>query len=188
MRIVDSTRTDGAGNAITERLTIARVVVGGGTTTLTFSSNIQNGQYTVGSQVRYFGDRLTGLFRSADEGSTWTAMTLPNSTDTVEFDANNDGSISFNNTEVFTQTFGIHNGGQGDIHFSLLADPTNPNVVYIGGDRQPVAGSYDRNGDGRCRRESQYAGPYRDCCWNPVRPRGGPGSCRCSPTAGTTPL
>ncbi|NEP12654.1 MAG: DUF4347 domain-containing protein [Symploca sp. SIO2C1] len=27
-------------------------------------------------------------------------------------------------------------GGQGNIHFSIIADPNNPNTVYIGGDRQ----------------------------------------------------
>ncbi|WP_406696275.1 hypothetical protein V5E97_35330 [Singulisphaera sp. Ch08] len=30
-------------------------------------------------------------------------------------------------------------GGQGSIHFSIVADPTNPNVVYLGGDRQPLS-------------------------------------------------
>jgi uncharacterized delta-60 repeat protein/CSLREA domain-containing protein len=28
-------------------------------------------------------------------------------------------------------------GGQGNIHFSIIADPTNANIVYVGGDRQP---------------------------------------------------
>jgi hypothetical protein len=32
---------------------------------------------------------------------------------------------------------GIHPGGQGYVHFSLVADPSDPNIVYIGGDRQP---------------------------------------------------
>ncbi|MCB1064369.1 MAG: hypothetical protein KDN20_15805, partial [Verrucomicrobiae bacterium] len=27
-------------------------------------------------------------------------------------------------------------GGQGSIHFSIFADPSNPNLVYVGGDRQ----------------------------------------------------
>ncbi|NEP35311.1 DUF4347 domain-containing protein [Moorena sp. SIO3B2] len=29
-------------------------------------------------------------------------------------------------------------GGQGAIHFSIIADPNNPNVVYVGGDRQDI--------------------------------------------------
>ena len=28
-------------------------------------------------------------------------------------------------------------GGQGAIHFAIVADPTRPNIVYVGGDRQP---------------------------------------------------
>ncbi len=28
-------------------------------------------------------------------------------------------------------------GGQGNIHFSIVADPNDPNIVYVGGDRQP---------------------------------------------------
>ena len=33
---------------------------------------------------------------------------------------------------------GIHPGGQGEIHFSLSADPSNPDLLYVGGDRQPT--------------------------------------------------
>ena len=36
--------------------------------------------------------------------------------------------------------FGIHPGKQGNIHLSLAADPANPTIVYIGGDRQPGSG------------------------------------------------
>jgi hypothetical protein len=32
---------------------------------------------------------------------------------------------------------GLNPGTQGGVHFSLLASPTNPNEVYVGGDRQP---------------------------------------------------
>lgn len=31
-----------------------------------------------------------------------------------------------------------HPGSQGDLHFSIVADPSNPNLVYVGGDRQPL--------------------------------------------------
>ncbi|HWM94952.1 MAG TPA: sialidase family protein [Thermoanaerobaculia bacterium] len=60
--------------------------------------------------------RLAGLFRSADGGTTWTAMDLPRTGPT---------------------NVGIHPGGQASIHMSIVADPTQPNLVYIGGDRQP---------------------------------------------------
>ena len=35
--------------------------------------------------------------------------------------------------------YGIHVGAQGSIHLSIAADPSNAQVVYIGGDRQPAA-------------------------------------------------
>jgi len=56
-------------------------------------------------------DQLAGLFRSTNQGGAWTAMDVP----------------------------AIHPGGQGDIHFSITADPTDANDVYVGGDRQAAA-------------------------------------------------
>ena len=58
--------------------------------------------------------QLAAVFRSPDDGTTWTAMDLPT-----------------------TREGGIHPGGQGNTHLSIAADPTDPLVVYIGGDRQP---------------------------------------------------
>jgi uncharacterized repeat protein (TIGR01451 family) len=49
---------------------------------------------------------------------TWTAMDLPR---TLE----SNGEIE-----------GLHPGGQGGIHLSIVADPNDPNTVYVGGDRQ----------------------------------------------------
>jgi hypothetical protein len=54
--------------------------------------------------------RLAGLFRSGDGGGTWASLDLPSPT--------------------------IHPGGQGGTHFSLVASRSNPNVVFVGGDRQ----------------------------------------------------
>ena len=62
--------------------------------------------------------RLAGVFYSRDDGATWTGMELPG---TLE--------PSF---------VGVHAGGQGSIHFSLAVDPTDSNIVYVGGDRQPL--------------------------------------------------
>ena len=50
--------------------------------------------------------RLTGLFRSGDAGLSWIALDVPNT----------------------------HPGGQGWVHFSIVADPNNPQLVYVGGD------------------------------------------------------
>ena len=58
--------------------------------------------------------QLAGIFRSGNGGTSWTAMDLPT-----------------------TAEGGIHPGGQGGIHLSIAADPTNANIVYVGGDRQP---------------------------------------------------
>ncbi|MBX7244727.1 MAG: hypothetical protein K1X53_04470 [Candidatus Sumerlaeaceae bacterium] len=67
--------------------------------------------------------KLAQVFRSGNGGSSWAGMgtgtQLPGTTEGGTF-------------------YGIHVGGQGSIHLSIAADPTNANVVYIGGDRQPA--------------------------------------------------
>ena len=55
--------------------------------------------------------QLSGVFRSTNQGGAWTAMDAPL----------------------------IQPGQQGDIHFSLTADPTNPNLVFVGGDSSGVS-------------------------------------------------
>ena len=65
--------------------------------------------------------RLAQVFRSAN-GTTWTALGVPLTTEQ-------------NGTQI-----GIHPGGTGRIHFSIAADPTDTNIVYVGGDRQPTFG------------------------------------------------
>ncbi len=60
---------------------------------------------------------LSGIFRSGDGGTTWAAMDLP---------LTNDGG-----------PIGIHAGFQGVVHLSIVADPTQSRIVYVGGDRQP---------------------------------------------------
>lgn len=64
-------------------------------------------------------NRLAAVFRSGDGGTSWLRMDLPQT---------NEGGV----------LEGIHVGGQAYIHFSLVADPANPSIVYIGGDRQPT--------------------------------------------------
>lgn len=78
----------------------------------------QAGQVFVGV-VAGPGGRLGDVFRSPTGTAPWTALGAPT---TFE------GSVAQ----------GIHPGGQGRIHFSLAADPTNSNIVYVGGDRQPL--------------------------------------------------
>ena len=61
-----------------------------------------------------------GIFRSGNGGSSWQTMDLP---------------TTFENTA----SVGAHPGGQGGTHTSIAADPTDADVVYVGGDRQPLS-------------------------------------------------
>ena len=89
-------------------------------------------------------------------------------------------------TELFVPT--IHDGGQCDKHLSLAADPADPNVAFIGGDRQPPPFPNDvgaRDFSGRLFRidasvsnpKNQQATPITHCA-PPLR---GTRSCRGSP-------
>ncbi|MEZ5441858.1 MAG: hypothetical protein R3F15_10265 [Lysobacterales bacterium] len=51
--------------------------------------------------------RLAGVFRSPDQGANWDSMDVPD----------------------------VHPGGQGTANTSLVAHPSDANLVYIGGDR-----------------------------------------------------
>lgn len=73
-------------------------------------------------------ERLESVWRSMNGGTTWqnlggqgsgASKGLPGSTEDTGF-------------------FGVNPGGQADINLAILADPTNPNLVYIGGDTQPA--------------------------------------------------
>lgn len=75
--------------------------------------------------------QLAGVYRSGNGGASFTTMDLPG---TIEVDIP---------TPIFV---GLHPGGQADIHMSIVADPNNANLVYIGGDRQPGAFSDGDNG------------------------------------------
>ena len=97
-----------------------------------FLEGSTNVEFAVGRQNNVFVAivnrqwQLAAVFRSGDGGATWTQMDLPV---TIE-----DGT-----------PIGIHPGQQGDVHLSLVADPTDANIVYIGGDRQPPRNEADPN-------------------------------------------
>ena len=80
-----------------------------------------------GTNVVYAGvinnGQLAALLRSTNQGTNWTALDLPTT--------NESGTI------VGIQPEEDDAGGQGATHFSILADNTNANLVYVGGDRQP---------------------------------------------------
>ncbi|HET6673062.1 MAG TPA: hypothetical protein VFG92_06770 [Agromyces sp.] len=83
---------------------------------------------SAGNNVVYAGvvnnGQLNGLWRSVDQGANWTQLDTP---------VTNEGGaiVGLQPREK--------PGGQGGIHFSILADPTNANLVYVGGDRQPLS-------------------------------------------------
>jgi len=92
---------------------IDALIVTGVTNNIEFAVGRHNNVYAA-----IVKSRLVGFFRSGDGGTTWTAMELPTT---------NEGAPT-----------GIHPGNQGSIHLSLAADPTDANIVYLAGDRQPL--------------------------------------------------
>ena len=91
-----------------------------GINTNTEMSVASNGRIFVGTvefgQVEYIG-------YSDDLGSSWEQMDLP-----FTPDGPNGESVGLQPRQKA--------GAQGSIHFSILADPNDPNTVYVGGDRQ----------------------------------------------------
>jgi hypothetical protein len=85
-----------------------------------------------GTSTTTIAGQLSAIFGSQDSGNSWNAISLP-TTNELTSDGN-------------TVTYGIHPGSQGYVHFSFQADPINPDILYIGGDRQPSAhGGTNRN-------------------------------------------
>ena len=97
-------------------------LIGGSTNNIEFAVHNNTG---AGTNVVYAAiinnGQLAGLFRSADQGGNWIAMDVPQT--------NEGGPI-----------VGLQPrekpGSQGSTHFSIVADPNDPNIVYVGGDRQ----------------------------------------------------
>jgi photosystem II stability/assembly factor-like uncharacterized protein len=90
---------------------------------LLISGTTNNVEFAVGNHNNVYaaivnGGRLAAVFRSGDGGTTWTSMGVP---------LTNDGVPT-----------GAHPGAQGGTHLSIVADPANANIVYVGGDRQPL--------------------------------------------------
>lgn len=77
---------------------------------------------------------LSGLFRSGNGGSTWTELDNPKTNE----NGNLVGLHPRPKGPGLGATPSAIAGGQGNIHFSIVADPVNPNIVYVGGDRQPL--------------------------------------------------
>ncbi len=81
-------------------------------------------------------DQLVAVFRGATGGAVWTEMDLPTTTD-----AGIPDGIELPHVPVQAgDPLGTLPSGKGCVGFSILADPNNPNLVYVGGGAQPVAG------------------------------------------------
>lgn len=107
-----------------------------GTTNLTGTSNLE---ISVGTSNNVYAGiinagRLAAMFRSGDGGATWVQLDTPS---TNEGGTNVGLNPSGGKGPAPGSTPEELAGGQGGIHFSILADPGDPNIVYVGGDRQP---------------------------------------------------
>ncbi|MBI4718831.1 MAG: thrombospondin type 3 repeat-containing protein [Planctomycetes bacterium] len=99
------------------------------------SGQTSNVEISVGSAgqvyvaILNFGQLINGgVFRSGDGGTTWQTMDIP---------LTNEGGIDVDTNPTFHPDHG-QPGSQGAIHFSIQADPADPDIVYVGGDRQPA--------------------------------------------------
>jgi Ca2+-binding RTX toxin-like protein len=104
-------------------------------------------------------ETATGIFRCKDPSITtpWLQITdppaasPPNATCTGGFPVSLELVDTDKNGIGDTPTrFGVNPGGQAYTNFSLLADPTNPNVIYVAGDCQvgPPAVPWAGNSEG----------------------------------------
>lgn len=87
---------------------------------------------------------LNGVFRSANGGAAWTAMGVP-----------------------LPSSFP---GGQGIVHGAIAADPVDPNIVYISGDRQdfpfPNANGCSNYSANTFRGNASLASPWQNVVCN----------------------
>lgn len=78
--------------------------------------------------------QLAAVFRSGNGGMTWTQMDTPATNENGTDVGTNPRPLS--GIDFTPKPFEA--GGQGSIHFSIVASPTNANLVFVGGDRQPA--------------------------------------------------
>jgi hypothetical protein len=119
-------------NEMDEAITLAAAL------TVTDATNASPIQITIGGVIDHginTGDRVLvqGVQGNLGANGVWTATRSSATAITL------DGSVG---TGVYTgggfvrEIFGVAPGGQTSIHFAIAADPVNPNLVYLAGDRQ----------------------------------------------------
>lgn len=105
------------------------------------STDTSNLELSVGNSGEVYAavinnGRADGIFRSGNGNSgSWVELDLPVTNEDGEFIGLNPGGGKGPGPGSPAEEIA---GGQGTIHFSIRADPNNPNVVYVGGDRQPL--------------------------------------------------
>ena len=109
------------------------------------SNNTSNVEIAVGSNDNVYAAVINngnpaGFFRFGDRGSTWTELDSPATNENGEDIGLNPKGQKGPGPGATPQEIA---GGQGSIHFSIVADPDDDNVVYVGGDRQPLSLSDD---------------------------------------------
>jgi len=125
---------------------------------------------------------LNGIYKSSDTGTTWSLVSdlamnalISNATSNVEMAVGSSNNVyavianggvtvgvfrSGNGAVSWTQmdTPSTHPGGQASIHLSVVADPADANIVYIGGDRQNIGDFGATDFSGRLFRGDAAAG------------------------------
>ena len=76
--------------------------------------------------------QLMGMYRSENFGVSWKAMSLPSSSETASDGVDNDRDLV--STDADEQGFF---GQSTATFFSIIADPVDSHVVYVGGNSQP---------------------------------------------------
>jgi photosystem II stability/assembly factor-like uncharacterized protein len=83
----------------------------------------------------------SGLFRTDDNGATWRDMGIPLDHEPnaiLKFKDEDENFVADASSTIGLKDFGPNPGKQGGVHLSILADPTNPDLVFVGGDRNPT--------------------------------------------------
>ena len=106
---------------------VTGISIAGGTNNIELAVSNAGGTNAVYAGVINNGS-LNGLWRSTDQGANWTQLDSPQT--------NDGGTIN-----GLQPDGNFRPGGQGGTHFSILADNTDANIVYVGGDRQASLGS-----------------------------------------------
>lgn len=87
-----------------------------------------NHGYVTGDRVR-----IAGVLGNTNANGHWTITVnnmMPN-----QFSLNGStGNGAYTGGGTVGSVFGLNPSGQGDYHFSIAAHPTDPNLVYLGGD------------------------------------------------------